>query len=57
MKWYTKVAMMLSSIVFCTALSLVIMTVLDHDRGAAMPTIYAAMGASLGIIVGIKLIK
>ena len=61
MKWYTKVAMMLSSIVFCAGLMLLIALAWDSMQDVHMdltgPWIALVTGSALGVIVGIKLIK
>jgi hypothetical protein len=61
MKWYTKAAIMLSSMVFCAGLTLLIVLFWDGMKDVHLDpgTEYIALatGSALGVIVGIKLIK
>ena len=61
MKWYTKVAMMLSSIVFFAGLMTLIAMAWDSQLSVSTDVdfqdIAIMTGGALGVIVGIKLIK
>lgn len=60
MKWYTKAAIMLSSMVFCAVLILLIVLFWEENTPLPPPAeVYIALvtGSALGVIVGIKLIK
>jgi len=57
-KWYTKVGLMLCSIVPCVSLGVFFGDALDQSsRGSVFSFIHIVMGTSLGVIIGIKLIK
>ncbi|MAS75876.1 MAG: hypothetical protein CMO57_05685 [Verrucomicrobiales bacterium] len=67
MKWHTKIIIILATIIFCTALILLIgnqlfdsvfKTFLGHITGLTTNGILClAIGVSLGTIIGIKLIR
>jgi len=59
-KWYTKAAIMLSSMVFCAVLILLIVLFWEENVPLPPPAeVYIALvtGSALGVIVAIKLIK